>query len=122
MTSQSVVALSSTSTAPEVGVNRRLTSRSVVVLPQPDSPSSTSVSPRATSRLRRSMMDGPPLIAKLTSRNETSGWVFASEEKDILANRLCAFEKLIVMFEGPHLIHTWLQPGAGTLRMRRETV
>ena len=35
---------------PDVGVSKRLTSLRVVVLPQPDSPSKTSVSPRSTAR------------------------------------------------------------------------
>src|ERR1043165_1936369 len=73
MTSHSVVGRRSTSTLPDVGVSKRLTNRSVVVLPQPDSPSRTSVSPAATVNCKSSMIGGPPSTAKLTSRNSTSG-------------------------------------------------
>src|SRR5947207_1190699 len=72
MTSHSVVGLPSTKTCPATGVSRRLTNRSVVVLPQPDSPSSTSVSPAATVKFNSSMIGGPLFTAKVTLRNSTS--------------------------------------------------
>src|SRR5687768_17724852 len=50
--SQSVVDLPSTSTWPDVGTNSRLISFRVVVLPHPDLPSKTNVSPRCTLKVR----------------------------------------------------------------------
>src|SRR5579885_873676 len=59
--SHSRTGLPSTSTSPSVASIRRLTSFSVVVLPQPLWPSSTSVSPLSTFRLK------PEIVSRLPS-------------------------------------------------------
>src|SRR5215216_5528109 len=69
--SHAVVGFPSTSTSPADGASKRLTSFRVVVLPQPDSPNKTSVSPRSTVRFRSEIICVPGR-EKLTFRNLTS--------------------------------------------------
>src|ERR1044072_2948948 len=66
--SHSIVDLPSTRTSPAVGSSKRLMSLSVVVLPDPLRPSKTSVSPRATSKLRSQTRRLSPML-RLTLRN-----------------------------------------------------
>jgi hypothetical protein len=69
MASASSVVSSSPSswTEPEVGSMRRMTDLAVVVLPQPDSPTSDSVSPRAT-------WNDTPSTAWMGGRGARSHW------------------------------------------------
>src|SRR5437016_19949 len=56
--------------SPEVGCSRPATQRSVVVLPQPDGPSSTTISPAGTTKLTPSIAGRP--IANCLRRSVTS--------------------------------------------------
>src|SRR3990170_2305669 len=59
-------------TTPALGSTSRFTILSVVVLPQPERPSSTSSSPRATSKLRRSTASVAPK-RRVSSRTSIRG-------------------------------------------------
>lgn len=61
------------STDPEVGAASRFTMRSRVVLPEPDSPSSTVMAPAAAVRLRWSTARVPSGKVLLTPRNSMAG-------------------------------------------------
>src|SRR5665811_716537 len=56
--------------SPDVGCSRPATQRKVVVLPQPDGPSSTTISPAGTAKLTPSMAGRP--IANCLRRSVTS--------------------------------------------------
>src|SRR5476651_2726322 len=56
--------------SPSVGCSRPATQRSVVVLPQPDGPSSTTISPAGTAKLTPSIAGRP--IANCLRRSVTS--------------------------------------------------
>src|ERR1700726_451568 len=56
--------------SPEVGCSRPATQRSVVVLPQPEGPSSTTISPAGTAKLTPSIAGRP--IANCLRRSVTS--------------------------------------------------
>src|SRR5437667_12022204 len=74
MGSHSEVDLFSTLISPALGNRSRLISLRVVVLPQPDLPSKTSVSPCRTEKVRWEITGAAaPAWEKLTSRNSTSG-------------------------------------------------
>src|SRR6516162_3961826 len=77
MTSTCALEIPLTRTSPELGVTRRLTSLSVVVLPEPLRPNRTKVSPRFTCRLTREST-GVLSTRKLTSRNSMTGVVGSS--------------------------------------------
>src|SRR5262245_59203071 len=88
---------------PALGAYRPTMSRATVDLPQPDSPTSASVSPRWTSKLTpstaRSRRRGSPSITRLSQGRETS-------KSRLTAARLSRF----------------MQPAGGAARLRRHQV
>ena len=63
--------------SPEVGCSSPATQRSVVVLPQPDGPSSTTISPAGTEKLTPSIAGRP--IANCLRRSVTSSVAVMNE-------------------------------------------
>src|SRR5688572_15621091 len=115
--SQAVVAFPSTRTSPADGVSKRLTSFSVVVLPQPDSPNNTSVSPRSTVRFRSESIVPAVGIEKLTLRNWTSELSAASVICWLSLRNLCVPLRLCGQL---FRCHRLTQRRRGTQSLRRE--
>src|SRR5450432_2170001 len=105
--------------SPEVGCSSPATQRSVVVLPQPDGPSSTTISPAGTAKLTPSTAGRP--IANCLRRSLTlSAAVMAllsrltslpiTEDLVPIGNPGCMQLHVIVEFRIPDLDHLGIKP------------
>src|SRR5262245_8270220 len=90
--------------SPLVGCSRPATQRSVVVLPQPDGPSSTTISPAGTEKLTPSMA-GRPIANCLRRSMTSSGAVMISRPKshaqDFFAAQSLAIAEGLVPIRDP---------------------
>src|SRR6266568_4312750 len=107
--------------APPVGCSRPATQRSVVVLPQPDGPSSTTISPAGTAKLTPSIAGRP--IANCLRRSVTSsvavmnGLVSYGHYSLPVTERLVPIRNpgavqlhIVVEFRIPELDHLGIEP------------
>src|ERR1700681_4924720 len=79
--------------SPPVGCSRPATQRSVVVLPQPDGPSSTTISPAGTEKLTPSIAGRP--IANCLRRSVTSSVAVMNELSSYAQSSLPVPEDLV---------------------------
>src|SRR5580693_2526453 len=84
--------------SPEVGCSSPATQRSVVVLPQPDGPSSTTISPAGTAKLTPSIAGRP--TANCLRRSVTSS-VAVMNQSVSCAHRSLAIPESLVPFGNP---------------------
>src|SRR6266700_6355891 len=79
--------------SPDVGCSRPATQRNVVVLPQPDGPSSTTISPAGTAKLTPSIAGRP--IANCLRRSVTSSVAIMNEPASCDHHSLPIAERLV---------------------------
>src|SRR5215468_8590222 len=86
--------------SPPVGCSRPATQRSVVVLPQPDGPSSTTISPAGTEKLTPSIA-GRPIANCLRRSMTSSGAVMISGPRCLPPQRSLAITECLVPVRDP---------------------